>query len=616
MTSDFSRLVSLSLAVVACALPAAAQLSVVTVTPARETTLAPAFPTIRAQVSVALDPASVTAATVSVTGRWSGTMEGAVSLAAGGTEIVFEPDRPFLKGEMVTVALLRTIAAAGGGATLSGGHSWSFWVKPDAVPMGFTPLTPVSTRRPGEGSTRTYGGHAGDLDRDGFPDLALTNEDTHDVRVFTGDGCDGFSSMVVHPAQAGCTPSPAEGGDLNGDGWIDLAIGCTRSQSVIVYLNDGTGGYLPPAVYTAGQSVRGIALLDVEGDGDLDLVAACYTSQRLDLFLNDGSGVFGVPTPIQAGTQERGVAAADANGDGWMDIFVCNFSGAARILLNDGQGNFVAGAPTAINGRPWMIVTGDVNQDGHVDAITVDSNNPTASVLLGDGMGGLAAPSTLPTGAFPIAVDIGDLNGDGWLDVVSSNFSSSNLSVFAGGAAGFGPPSSVTVSRAGSCALLVDHDRDGDLDLIAIDEIADEIQVFRNDAPNVPARQPALCDARMRVDNSAGSGGLGVHPPHPIVNAGRVHLEVEGPAGGVAAILAGDPAVPGLFSPFGFANLVGVGEVIGPGLSLDQRGIAELALNLPPAMTVGSTFTLQSVVLGATLQSLRFTNPEQLQVVP
>jgi len=79
-------------------------------------------------------------------------------------------------------------------------------------------------------------------------------------------------------------------------------------------------------------------------------------------------------------------------------------------------------------------------------------------ILLGDGKGGLGTVTAYPVGSNPLAVDVGDIDGDGTL--IS--------------------PRTLPRSGSGSCAVIHDRDRDGDLDITGIDEKTDKIVLFEN----------------------------------------------------------------------------------------------------------------------------------------
>ena len=57
-----------------------------------------------------------------------------------------------------------------------------------------------------------------------------------------------------------------------------------------------------------------------------------------------------------------------------------------KPLIGDGTGAFTPTAtPPATGSSPGSVALGDVNGDNHLDIITANSADDTASVLLGDG---------------------------------------------------------------------------------------------------------------------------------------------------------------------------------------------------------------------------------------
>lgn len=71
-------------------------------------------------------------------------------------------------------------------------------------------------------------------------------------------------------------------------------------------------------------------------------------------------------------------------------------------------------------------------------------------------------------------MDVGDVDGD--LDVVTSDFDGNSFTVHENTGAGvLANPRSCAASASGSCAIIHDRDRDGDLDVTGVDETDDKI---------------------------------------------------------------------------------------------------------------------------------------------
>ncbi|MEO0972194.1 MAG: CRTAC1 family protein, partial [Pseudomonadota bacterium] len=207
----------------------------------------------------------------------------------------------------------------------------------------------------------------------------------------------------------------------------------------------------------------GAAFVDVDGDGDDDLYAVQGAGCN-KLFLNDGVGQF---TEVEdtagagdCGGAGHGVWPADYDNDGDQDLFLGNL-GQNRLYRNlvVESGNLAFEEVTATAGldndgetNTGTAAWGDYDQDGHLD------------LFVGNHMAG-----------FPISCFTDHLwhaNGDGTFTDVG---------------AATGIDLSGVMNKAG-CALgaaFTDHDRDGDVDLIVVNDFGGTNgvpnRVFRND---------------------------------------------------------------------------------------------------------------------------------------
>ncbi len=435
-----------------------------------------------------LDASSFDSRSFSVFGRWSGVASGRVVLEEGGTRIRFEPDQPFHAGEAVTASLSNGVKTAAG-SELPTGYTWTFWIESGPGSLDMVELGSVTTLLEGEEHTQPYGGYAGDFNSDGYPDIAIPNEVSGDVRVMMNDGYGNYSDFTVLEIPSGAYPSPNEGADFNGDGITDFAVGNAGNDVVAVFMGTGDGGFRVGQSYHAGTNVRGLCIMDLNLDGHPDIATANMTGGvepnrgTISTMLNDGTGHFtDIKTIPSPGRGEKTCATGDANEDGILDLFVGAFnSNEMLVYLGDGEGGLEFHTKVPTRGRTWMVVTGDMNGDGHVDLISANRQTSSAAIFLGDGKGNLGEPRQYPIGEDPLAIDVGDVDGDGDLDVVSSDKAGDSFTLYEN--AGDGTlirPRTLLSGQAGSCAIIHDRDRDGDLDITGVDETADLIFLFEN----------------------------------------------------------------------------------------------------------------------------------------
>jgi hypothetical protein len=226
----------------------------------------------------------------------------------------------------------------------------------------------------------------GDVNMDGRPDLACTagesyNHVRENYRVFRNVG--GALETTPYWQSAGVHAAlDVTWGDVNGDGILDLAYaGASSGTGYPVDKNEiylGTGTTLQTT--SAWQSLDGrdyantLCLGDLNGDGWLDLAVADNNQTpggigngRFKLFLNNGAGTLGT-TPVWTSTFDgygSHVSFGDADADGDLDLAAGSWWGTVKIYEN--QAGVLPSAPTwqsTTNSVVENVVWEDVNNDG------------------------------------------------------------------------------------------------------------------------------------------------------------------------------------------------------------------------------------------------------------
>ncbi len=298
-------------------------------------------------------------------------------------------------------------------------------------------FTDVTLKAGVGGSAYGMGVAVGDYDRDGLPDLYVTQYPRSILYHNNGDGTFTDVTAKAGVAAPGWATS-AVWFDYDNDGMLDLFV-CRFvefDKSKNIYCGYGASNrrwYCKPNVY---------------------IPAPCW------LFRNNGDGTF-TDVSKESGIAKSlakawGVVAADINNDGWMDLFVGNDTVPNFLFANRGKGRF-----------------------------------EEIGTLAGVGYGsfGLARSG--------MGVDAADYDQDGWLDLFVTNVDHESYALYhnakdesftdATVAGGIG---NSTRLMSGWGLKFFDYDNDGNLDLILANGHPD--LMVENRMQDVTYREPLL----------------------------------------------------------------------------------------------------------------------------
>lgn len=227
----------------------------------------------------------------------------------------------------------------------------------------------------------------GDIDGDGDLDLvAVTSLSNFGQSIYNlGGGTFGSEGFSL--------PYAADGGtalaDLNGDGRLDFIAVSAETQVLMLRVSEGLGHGFRLLDLQSGSVPTHVAAADLDGDGFVDLALLDLGNRDLSTWRGAGAGWFEprLDRPFGAGVLGR-LHVLDLDRDGDLDLYapIVSVGGPAGRLgvthfLNDGT--FAFPATTALaSSRPVVgVLAGDLDQDGDVDLVSVEAVTGTTAVL-------------------------------------------------------------------------------------------------------------------------------------------------------------------------------------------------------------------------------------------
>lgn len=231
-----------------------------------------------------------------------------------------------------------------------------------------------------------------------------------------------------------CCLDSIASGDLNQDGFKDIVISGYNDGSVSILFQNSTnpGNFLRPIRIFVGTQISYLAIGDLNEDGFNDIAISGYNGPHLSILFQDSTNPGNFSPLVSLGITSNSVAIADIDGDFINDIAVAG-DGKVKLLFQDPvtPGNFLAPMTLDAGNAPGNVKIGDLNKDGNPDIVVGDSTSSDGipggvDVLLQDNINpGQFLPSVnYDFGCSTQEISLGDLNDDGFLDVAAATWCS------------------------------------------------------------------------------------------------------------------------------------------------------------------------------------------------
>ena len=178
----------------------------------------------------------------------------------------------------------------------------------------------------------------GTFDNSGVPEIAVLNFATENVGIFKASGgtaFDGtFTELSGTPVDVGVDPVAFAAGDLNADGFADLAVVNQSSNAVTVLLNDTTGTFTAAAgsPLATAATPAGVAIADFTNDGIGDIAVTNNLAGTLGVYAGLGSGEYSPRIELTVPAGPLAVASAVLTTSGLPDAIVTASSGSNNFV--------------------------------------------------------------------------------------------------------------------------------------------------------------------------------------------------------------------------------------------------------------------------------------------
>jgi len=377
---------------------------------------------------------------------------------------------------------------------------------------------------------------AADLDGDGKPELAVSNQNDNNVSVLKNNSTTGvlaFATSVNYSTGSASKPVSIAIGDLDADGKPEMAVTNTGNNTLSIFRNNTVSNTInsssfAKADYAAGTDPVSVIIADLNKNAKSDIAVANRTGNSISIFqnvippvvtaINPAAGIpgtvvtitgknfnaaaannivyFGATAALVTSATPTSVtvevpAGATSNTVSVLDKAsgLSGFSSAIFEVTNavtDGSFAYRTAFTTETGAAPSSVIAADIDGDGHSELISID---PAGKIYVERNSGQAAIGASLFQN-YTFTIDAGvsgvrtaDIDGDGKSDLIVSNSTTNKIYVLlntSSAGISFATPQSFAAGTNPGSIAIADLDGDGKPDVAVTGKNTDVVTILRN----------------------------------------------------------------------------------------------------------------------------------------